>query len=841
MVMVAGPAVAADGPFTIDGTVPDTNAGITQIDDLFGNVKEVGPLNSNTTKIGVIHNDALPTLGETNPNAQVDLRRAWLGVEQDTSTDHFWLYFAWERDKNTGSGFIAYEFMQSEAPAACDYDGPDLDLIPVCNPWANRQAGDFMILWDQQGGSRDLYLRTWSGTAPNLVLGAPTLLNSSVSQAQYSSDGFKGEAAVDLTATIFGGANACLSFANTIPSTVTGNSDTADYKDTILETTPPISNCGTVTIRKETVPDEDPNATLFGFERTFEDEDDADPAVLTFELTDDDSETWSGVPFGTGYVVDESTIPTGWALDSIDCSASTGYEDGDIVTDVDAGTVTFDLAAGQSLDCTYTNETGGTVIIRKATDPSPDPSESSFGFSSDLDRLTGPDDPTASLKDGEDVTWDDVLLGTGYTITEDTLPDGWALEDIDCDASTNVDPDIDLVTGTVTFDIDDADDILDCTYGNQTGGQVIIRKVTQPSPDGTDTSFDYSTTLTTLVAEAYTFSLKDTESKSYDNVLFGTGLTVTEGTLPTGWELVGVDCDASSGVSPQINGAVVTFDIDDSEDLLDCTYTNRAAGSIVVQKITDTGTGSFEFTSNTLTPAPFTLTTTAAGSGGKDSETFSNLDPGTYDVAETVPDYWNLVSATCDDGSDPSAIGLSPGEVVTCTFNDVRELGSIEITKTRKHAADGLGENHPHAGVDFVITGGELPAEGLTVTTDANGVACATGLLVTGLAGLYTIEEVVPDGYVMEVEGTQTANVAEASAADCSDANAGAEKVFNNIPLTNITVSVDSQIPGGTFSSIECDVDGSDTVSLADELDDPSITIEDLEPRTVVCTIVIDP
>ena len=30
-----------------------------------------------------------------------------------------------------------------------------------------------MILWDQQGGSKDLYLRTWSGTAPNLVLSAP--------------------------------------------------------------------------------------------------------------------------------------------------------------------------------------------------------------------------------------------------------------------------------------------------------------------------------------------------------------------------------------------------------------------------------------------------------------------------------------------------------------------------------------------------------------------------------------------------------------------------------------------------------------------------------------------
>ncbi|WP_200948223.1 hypothetical protein [Nocardioides sp. Soil774] len=246
-VVVPLAAYAADGPYTIEGDVPDT--GTTEIADLSGNVKELGPLNSNTTKIGVIHNDAVPTLGLTNPNGQVDLRRAWLDTERDTASSHDWLYFAWERDANSGSGFISYEFMQNPAPAACAYDtATDTQLIDGCNPWANRRAGDFMILWDQQGNSLDLYLRTWSGTAPNLTLGAPTLLDSTVSQAAYSSDGFKGEAAVDLTATIFGGSTACKTFANTIPSTVTGNSDTADYKDTILKTTPPITNCTSTTV-----------------------------------------------------------------------------------------------------------------------------------------------------------------------------------------------------------------------------------------------------------------------------------------------------------------------------------------------------------------------------------------------------------------------------------------------------------------------------------------------------------------------------------------------------------------------------------------------------------------
>src|SRR3954466_5334082 len=162
MMVGGGAAMAASGPFTIDGTVPDANA--TELPDATGSVKELGPLNSNTTKIGVIHSDAVPTLGLTNPNAQVDLRQAWLTTGKEGG--HDWLYFAWERDSNSGSGFIAYEFMQNAAPAACAYNtATDAQLAASCNPWANRTAGDFMILWDQQGNSLDLYLRTWSGIA----------------------------------------------------------------------------------------------------------------------------------------------------------------------------------------------------------------------------------------------------------------------------------------------------------------------------------------------------------------------------------------------------------------------------------------------------------------------------------------------------------------------------------------------------------------------------------------------------------------------------------------------------------------------------------------------------
>jgi hypothetical protein len=287
-------------------------------------------------------------------------------------------------------------------------------------------------------------------------------------------------------------------------------------------------------------------------------------------------------------------------------------------------------------------------------------------------------------------------------------------------------------------------------------------------------------------------------------------------------------------VTPGIVGATVTFAIDANSDVLDCTYTNKARGTIIVEKITDDGTGSFDFTSGTLTPSPFTLTTTAAGDAGKDSETFGDLIPGTYDVAETVPAGWNLVSSSCDDGSDPASIGLSAGETVICTFHDAREQGAIEITKTRKHAAGG-SVDQPHAGVTFTVTGGLLPAGGVTAVTDSNGVACVGGLVLSSFVGDYTVTESVPAGYSASPTSDVVTVTTESTCGDGNEAPAGP---FHNTPLTNVTVSVDSQVDGGTASTIDCG-DG-DVVSTGPN-GDGSKSRTNLPPGTYVCTIVIDP
>jgi hypothetical protein len=371
---------------------------------------------------------------------------------------------------------------------------------------------------------------------------------------------------------------------------------------------------------------------------------------------------------------------------------------------------------------------------------------------------------------------------------------------------------------------------------------VIIRKQTDPEENPNTTNFGYTKAFPTSPASANTFTLQDDGVKSYSNVLLGTGYSVVEDVIPAGWNFDNVNCSASTGVTPSISSATVTFDLDSPSDILDCTYTNKARGTIIVEKITDDGFGAFDFTSGTLTPSPFTLTTTAAGDAGKDSETFTDLAPGTYDVAETVPAGWNLVSATCSDDSDPASIGLSGGETVTCTFHDAREKGAVLILKTRKHAADGPGD-HAHPGVTFTVTGGELPAAGVAVVTNDAGEACLDGLVVSSLVGDYTVTETVPAGYVADGDTAKTVSVTTEST--CGDANE-AMVTFRNTPLTNVTVSVDSQIDGGTASTIVCtDADANVSNGSTGANGDGSLTVEDLLPTyptvTLTCEITVDP
>ena len=150
--------------------------------------------------------------------------------------------------------------------------------------------------------------------------------------------------------------------------------------------------------------------------------------------------------------------------------------------------------------------------------------------------------------------------------------------------------------------------------------------------------------------------------------------------------------------------------------------------------------------------------------------------------------------------------------------------GALVIHKDRKHAA--AGGTAPHAGVTFNVSG-----EGDFVT-DANGDICVEGLT----PGDFTITETLPAGYH---NATLTDTYTVVAGTDCDTAEVSS---FVNTPLTNVTVSVDSQIDGGTASTITCDGSSATTDPLTG---DGSLTVNDLLPTapvvTLTCTITIDP
>jgi len=268
----------------------------------------------------------------------------------------------------------------------------------------------------------------------------------------------------------------------------------------------------------------------------------------------------------------------------------------------------------------------------------------------------------------------------------------------------------------------------------------------------------------------------------------------------------------------------------------------------------------FSFTSNLAgaqmtctadtTPASFTLndqgnagktlgSTADAQNSTGNTENCLNVPAGSYTVSESATDPTGFVfdslnctstgtgTSTTTSGRTAS-ITLAGGGTVTCLYINKQQLGAIKITKTRKHAASGSGD-HPHAGVSFTVNG-------VTKQTNANGVACFDGLAF----GSYTVHETVPAGYHLDSTTPNDRSVTVDNNAQCSDSPYSGETIsFKNIPLTDLGVTVNSQVDGGTASTVACTPDGPSGSTNANG--DFSETTEDLEPGTYTCEVVIDP
>jgi uncharacterized repeat protein (TIGR01451 family) len=355
----AVPAAGTWGGYVINGTVPDGAPGQVQYDDPAGAGKELGPVGG--LKVAELHGPRPETLTPVATSDKSDLKTVWLDISQDAAGVP-WLYLAWERISNNGSVVVVYEFQKGGgAPTGCVWTAP----ATSCNPWRQRVAGDFVIVFDYQGlGVSKVWKRDFVQDGAGLKLDTGFLLNTPVplpgqpvGQAATSADELRGEAAINLLAgNVFPTTpTSCSSFATLVPYSVTGNSDQAAPEDVVLADTSKaaLGNCGKVSITKQTTPqggvDQPFTATLSrttpGAKVGYPDA----TRSATVNAASPSATVVTDLRPGSDYTLTETALP-GWEPVSVVCGGVP------VITNGVATGQTFSVSVDATTACTVVNK-----------------------------------------------------------------------------------------------------------------------------------------------------------------------------------------------------------------------------------------------------------------------------------------------------------------------------------------------------------------------------------------------------------------------------------------------------------------------------------------------------
>ncbi len=251
------------------------------------------------------------------------------------------------------------------------------------------------------------------------------------------------------------------------------------------------------------------------------------------------------LPAGKYTVIE--TVPAHWTLNNIgfteDCTA-------DSTSNIPTATATVNLQPGENVVVTFTDSKLASFHVVKATLPNPDPTKSSFGFSS-----PGLTPATFSLQNGGKQDFTDLAPGT-YCVTEDVLSGCWKLTAVSgSDNDTTAQQ-----TGNACVTLNAGDDKT-VTFTNTLSGRVVVKK-SCTSGSGTFT-FNFSPSLNGV-------SSKDIScGGSFDSGCLSPGTYHVTEVVPIGWELDSVSVTAvhSDGTSSTVtiaNGAAFTVNPGDN-------------------------------------------------------------------------------------------------------------------------------------------------------------------------------------------------------------------------------------------------------------------------------------
>jgi hypothetical protein len=460
-------------PTTWTGTPPNRTSNKTFNGWKFTGLEDAQAINTDNGFAGGTKQDqdCPSVVGAKAPNKD-DLRRIYLSTKNVGGNT--FLNLAWVRipqNTTSSSAHVAFEFNKGNPNLPASQCGAGSGGL------VKRTAGDMLIVYDFEGGGNTpvLTLRRWVtsgaceissnsppcwGTATNLTAGgfAEARVNTtgSVLDAigptgnQTLGNSEFGEAGINLTAAGVFTPGACESFGNAYAvSRSSGNSGTAQMKDLVGPGAFTLGNCATVITRKVTSPSGD-TTTNFGYTTNVT----TNPATTTspFSLKDGGSKTITSVVTGSNKTVTEDNPGPNYQLTSINCDAST-VPAANRSTDTTARAVTFSIAAGETLDCTFTNtKQQGHIVVDKVTDPSGDTQSFDFTLEGGPSNLA----QQFSLTDAADPHDSGAILpGSGYDASE-TVPPDWELSSVSCDSGESNEHNITVEPGeTVT-----------CTFNN---------------------------------------------------------------------------------------------------------------------------------------------------------------------------------------------------------------------------------------------------------------------------------------------------------------------------------------------------------------------------------------
>ena len=431
-----------------------------------------------------------------------------------------------------------------------------------------------------------------------------------------------------------------------------------------------------------------------------------------------DGESITVSDLSAGSYSSSETVPAGWSLTDISC------DDDDSSGNIGTATATFNVAAGETVTCIFTNTQLASITVEKVLDGDPTGLATSFDFSSSFAEPFSLDPVNSPAS----VQFDNLQPNTPLSVTE-AIPTtaGWMLLSASCGGAETVN----LGTGTISNIVLDPGEQVTCTFTNTVPTLELLK--TGTLDDGGDGIANVGDTIN------YVFTVTNTGKVTLSNIVISDAdpnVTIvgspiesldpgaSDSSVTGSYVLTQADIDAGAftNTATATSDEDATDDDDDRQELtpnpaITLTKTGMlndddgvpgiTAGDTISYAFTVVNTGNVTLTNVTITDPDATISGGPLASlapGASDSSTFTgshtltpadivagtftniatvNSDEGATDQDDDTqslmpnPEVMLVKSGTLND--DDGTPGVSAGDTISYAFT-ITNTGDVTLT-----------------------------------------------------------------------------------------------------------------------------------------------------------------